>query len=106
MEASPEKSVADIVIACFGLAFKPNIDDLRESPSMYIAQSIANFHKGRVLAVEPNITELSSSESFELVSYQAAESTADIAILLVDHIEFQNAGKPNIEIVIDTKGIW
>ena len=106
LEASPEKSVADIVIACFGLAFKPDIDDLRESPSMYIAQSIANFHKGRVLAVEPNITELSSSESFELVSYQAAESTADIAILLVDHIEFQNAGKPNIEIVIDTKGIW
>ena len=106
LEASPEKSVADIVIACFGLAFKPDIDDLRESPSMYIAQSIANFHKGRVLAVEPNITELSSSESFELVSYQAAESAADIAILLVDHIEFQNAGKPNIEIVIDTKGIW
>lgn len=106
LKSHSSKSIQDIVIACFGLSFKPDIDDLRESPSMSIVQEIADFHSGKVLAVEPNITELSSAQSFELVSFEVAEDRADIAVLLVDHAEFKNVDVPNIEIIIDTKGIW
>ena len=52
------KRASDIKIACFGLAFKPNIDDLRESPAMGIAQEIAQWHAGETLVVEPNIHQL------------------------------------------------
>jgi UDP-N-acetyl-D-mannosaminuronic acid dehydrogenase len=106
LQLHSNKSVEDVVIACFGLSFKPDIDDLRESPSMWIAQKIADFHRGKVIAVEPNITDLPSSQSVELVSFDEAEGRADIAVLLVDHAEFRSIGVPNIGMIIDTKGIW
>ncbi|MEW4538190.1 UDP-N-acetyl-D-mannosamine dehydrogenase, partial [Vibrio cholerae] len=58
LQANPSKTVRDITIACYGLAFKPDIDDLRESPSMHIALQISNFHAGKVVFVEPNIEKL------------------------------------------------
>jgi UDP-N-acetyl-D-mannosaminuronic acid dehydrogenase len=106
LQLHSNKSVEDVVIACFGLSFKPDIDDLRESPSMWIAREIADFHRGKVIAVEPNITDLPSSQSVELVSFDEAEGRADIAVLLVDHAEFRSIGVPNIGMIIDTKGIW
>lgn len=106
LQSHSDKSIENIVIACFGLSFKPDIDDLRESPSMLIAQEIAYFHKGKVLAVEPNIPDSSSFEHLELVTFDVAETLADIAVLLVDHNEFKNSNAPDIEIIIDTKGIW
>lgn len=106
LQSHSNKSIEDVVIACFGLSFKPDIDDLRESPSMSIVEEIADFHRGKVLAVEPNITNLSSSQSFELVSFDVAEGRADIAVLLVDHAEFRRVGVPNVGMIIDTKGIW
>lgn len=56
--AATDKRASEVKIACFGLAFKPNIDDLRESPAMGIAQSIARWHSGETLVVEPNIRQL------------------------------------------------
>lgn len=56
--AATDKRASEVKIACFGLAFKPNIDDLRESPAMGIAQSIARWHSGETLVVEPNIHQL------------------------------------------------
>jgi len=106
LQSNPKKRVGDIVIACYGLSFKPDIDDLRESPSMLIAQNIAEFHKGKILGVEPNIKELPTSLNIELVSIDDAEVRADIAVLLVDHKEFKISGAPNIKIIIDTKGVW
>lgn len=106
LQSNPKKRVGDVIIACYGLSFKPDIDDLRESPSMLIAQNIAKFHQGKILAVEPNIKELPTSLNIELVSLDDAEARADIALLLVDHNEFKIAGAPNIKIIIDTKGIW
>ena len=106
LRSHSNKYIEDVVIACFGLSFKPDIDDLRESPSMLIATDIARFHKGRVLAVEPNIPDSSSFEHLELVTFDVAETLADIAVLLVDHNEFKSANAPDIEIIIDTKGIW
>lgn len=56
--AATDKRASEVKIACFGLAFKPNIDDLRESPAMGIAQSIARWHSGETTVVEPNIRQL------------------------------------------------
>jgi len=106
LQSNPQKCVGDIVIACYGLSFKPDIDDLRESPAMLIAHNIAEFHKGKVLGVEPNICELPASLNIELVSFDVAENQADIALLLVDHKEFKVSGAPDIKIILDTKGIW
>ena len=71
-------------IACFGLAFKPDVDDLRESPSLevFLKLTNANFN---VLAVEPNITEHSK---IVLSDLNAALIEADLIVLLVKHKEF------------------
>ena len=74
------------VIACLGLAFKPDIDDLRESPALEIAHKI-NSSEFRVLAVEPNIDKL---PGFELVTPEEALQQADIVALLVAHKEFKS----------------
>ena len=73
-------------IACMGLAFKPDIDDLRESPALYIAKRLMSEGL-EVLAVEPNIK---SHPEFEVVEYNTALDEADIIIFLVSHKEFQN----------------
>jgi len=73
-------------VACMGLAFKPNIDDLRESPALYITkQLIASGIE--VLAVEPNIKEFSE---FEIINYLEAIRKADIVTFLVAHDEFKS----------------
>ena len=106
LQANPEKTAREITIACYGLAFKPDIDDLRESPAMMITQQISNIHSGRLVAIEPNIHALPEKLSgVELVDFEMASVEADIQVLLVDHKEFKNS---SIErgIIIDTKGIW
>ncbi|PMG46211.1 UDP-N-acetyl-D-mannosamine dehydrogenase, partial [Shewanella sp. 10N.286.52.B9] len=106
LQANPTKTAKDVTIACYGLAFKADIDDLRESPALNITKFIAEMHTGSVLAVEPNIKELSLNLSFiELVSRAKAYVNADIHVLLVDHEEFKN-NHLNSRYVVDTKGIW
>ncbi|BCV35978.1 UDP-N-acetyl-D-mannosamine dehydrogenase [Shewanella chilikensis] len=105
LQANPGKSVEDVTIACFGLAFKPDIDDLRESPAMAITRKIAQMHNGKVIAIEPNINAL-DSEPFELVNLEAAQRETDIAVLLVDHKEFKLIEKPQVSFIVDTKGVW
>ena len=72
-------------IALMGLAFKPDIDDLRESPALYIAKSLNKEFD--IIVVEPNIEQ---SEEFELVNYQYAIEKADIIVFLVSHKEFKS----------------
>ena len=108
--ANPEKTAKDVTIACFGLAFKADIDDLRESPAVAITQKISKLHPGRVVAVEPNISELPEMllGKIQLICLKDAISEADIIILLVDHIEFKNIKLHNVKdpmSVIDTRGI-
>jgi UDP-N-acetyl-D-mannosaminuronic acid dehydrogenase len=71
-------------VACMGLAFKPDIDDLRESPALYITQRLKQEGVD-VLAVEPNIT---SYPEFDIVDYKEAVASADIIVFLVAHKEF------------------
>ena len=106
VESSPGRSAADLTIACYGIAFKPDIDDLRDSPALEIVQSLTQSHPGSVLVVEPNIEALPESlNGARLVSMlDAAE--ADLHVLLVDHRYFR-ALKPNTSaMIIDTRGIW
>ena len=87
-------------IACMGLAFKPNIDDLRESPALYITRRLISDNLD-VLAVEPNIH---SSDEFTLVDFGQAVNEADIVVFLVSHKEFGDLNTEN-KIVLDFCGI-
>lgn len=98
-------------IACLGLAYKPDIDDLRESPAVEISAALARREGFRVLAVEPHIAELPerlSAEGVELAELGPAVQACDVVLLLVAHSLFREAdrsacsGKP----VIDVCGLW
>lgn len=94
------------VIACLGLAFKANIDDIRESPALEITRKIIASEIGTVIACEPNANnELTGIKLHEL-EYVLKHS--DIILLLVDHEEFKGLDieRLNNKIIIDTRGIW
>jgi UDP-N-acetyl-D-mannosaminuronic acid dehydrogenase len=95
----------DPVIGCLGLAFKANIDDLRESPSMEIVEQLMHEGLGTIMACEPNVTR--DKVPFPLHDLKDVLKQADILLLLVDHDEFQ-AIDPLVtkdKVVIDTKGV-
>nr|MCX3330987.1 UDP-N-acetyl-D-mannosamine dehydrogenase [Bacillus pacificus] len=76
------------IIACLGLAFKANIDDLRESPSVEIVEHLANQQLGEIIVSEPNIQQLPEKLSKLGIKLDSTVSTilkADIIVLLVDH---------------------
>ena len=95
LSANPDKTAKDVTIACFGLAFKPDIDDLRESPAVAITTQLARLHPGELLVVEPHIISL-PTEFFErtrLVTAEKAQKSSQIALILVGHKEFKNQSK-------------
>ena len=90
-------------VALMGLAFKPNIDDLRESPAKYIAQKVLqNDSNGSYFIVEPNIEE---HNVFKLTNYKTAASEADIIAFLVAHDEFKTLELSSDKVVLDFCGI-
>jgi len=90
-------------IALMGLAFKPNIDDLRESPAKYIAQKVLqNANNEEYYIVEPNIE---SHKVFKLTNYKEAVEKADIVAFLVAHNEFKNLKLSSDKIVLDFCGV-
>jgi UDP-N-acetyl-D-mannosaminuronic acid dehydrogenase len=89
--------------AIMGLAFKPNIDDLRESPAKYIAQKVLqNANNETHFIVEPNINE---HNVFKLTDYQIAVEQADIIAFLVAHDEFKHLDIDSEKVVIDFCGV-
>ncbi|MDB3893618.1 UDP-N-acetyl-D-mannosamine dehydrogenase [Candidatus Thioglobus sp.] len=105
------KNKSDLKIACLGLSFKPDIDDLRESPALSIAEKIGLMGFSELFLVEPNISSIPDKlkgESISITSADKAIKAADIVVLLVDHTPFK---KMDLEVlsgkqIVDTRGIW
>lgn len=90
-------------VAMMGLAFKPNIDDLRESPAKYIVQKVMQLELDGLLIVEPNISEHSV---FKLTNYKEAYEKADIVTFLVAHNEFKTLPWTDDKVILDFCGIF
>lgn len=92
------------VVALMGLAFKPNIDDLRESPAKSIASRVLqSSNNGNVMVVEPNIEE---HNVFKLTNYKTAYEHADIVVFLVNHNEFAELNYRTDVEVLDFCGVF
>jgi len=90
-------------VALMGLAFKPNIDDLRESPAKYIAQKVLqNSNNEEHFIVEPNIVEHSV---YKLTDYREAIEKADVIVFLVAHSQFLGLKFSKQKVVLDFCGI-
>lgn len=106
VEANPGASVA-----CLGLAFKPNIDDFRESPALDVALHLAQAFGDRIKLVEPYAKDLPCSfkgTGAALMDLNEALATCDILVLLVDHTVFKQVPRHRLDgkTVYDTRGIW
>ena len=108
--AHPTRSNDSVAVACLGLTFKADIDDMRESPALEIVERIAGIHSGALMLVEPNINELPDHLELvgELTPLVEAVGEADILLLLVDHKQFKRFDTTLVDdtFLIDTKGIW
>lgn len=98
-------------IACLGLSFKADIDDLRESPSLEIVQQLKKLNLGKLFVAEPHISQLPAGLKAENVEFATAEDAvahASIVLLLVNHQKFAgiDLGMLSKKIVIDTRGMW
>lgn len=106
LQANPEKTIKDVTVACYGLAFKPDIDDLRESPALNITKKLAK-EGVKVLAIEPNIDRLPENilENVQLISLEES-NIANIHVILVKHHHFEKF-KHNFDLnmLVDSCGL-
>jgi UDP-N-acetyl-D-mannosaminuronic acid dehydrogenase len=99
------RKMREPVIACLGLAFKADVDDLRESPAVEIVRELVAAGVGEVLVCEPNIEH---SEEFTLVGQAEALERADLVVVLVDHRPFKRIPREALheKVLIDTRGVF
>ncbi|BBB30257.1 UDP-N-acetyl-D-mannosamine dehydrogenase [Neptunomonas japonica] len=102
------KKEDNITLAVFGVAFKPDIDDLRESPALSIAQQLHDQFKGNLMVVEPNIEVLPDSLiNATHTTKSNAVVEADVVVMLVAHKEFKEMKVSTIQAeVIDAVGVF
>lgn len=104
---NPSRHRSDLTIACYGLAFKPNIDDLRESPALHIVQALARRFEGSVLAVEPHVEEVPQGlMGVRMTSIDEALAVADVNVVLVGHNAFVESDALRIGRPLDFTGIF
>ncbi|MGB4341678.1 MAG: UDP-N-acetyl-D-mannosamine dehydrogenase [Dysgonamonadaceae bacterium] len=104
IKAFEVKEKREPVVALMGLAFKPNIDDLRESPAKYIAAKVMQaYNNADFLIVEPN---LSDHKVFKLTDYNEAYEKADIVAFLVAHKEFKELPWRDDKVILDFCGVF
>ena len=90
-------------VALMGLAFKPNIDDLRESPAKYIASKVMEGEDADYRIVEPNVRE---HPVFKLADYRKAYAESDIIAFLVAHKEFKTLEYRDDAVILDFCGVF
>ena len=90
-------------VALMGLAFKPNIDDLRESPAKYIASKVMEGEDADYRIVEPNVRE---HPVFKLADYRKAYAESDIIAFLVAHKEFKTLEYRDNAVILDFCGVF
>jgi len=106
------KNRQNVRIACLGLTFKADIDDLRESPSLDIVKHIADMNIGELLVVDPYIEQLPNSlqgyEHLHFMRMEEAILSADVVVVLVDHKAFLSIDRNLLQgkHIIDTRGVW
>ncbi len=106
------KAAGATSLACLGLAYKANIDDMRESPAVAITAALADAFEGKVLVVEPHSPTLpealAGKDGIQLTTLDDALSKAQLIALLVDHQAFKDLDRSRLngKAVIDTRGIW
>lgn len=99
-------------IAVLGLAYKPNVDDLRESPALLIARQLADRQLGRLMIVEPHVpglpAGLSGRDDVVLASLDEAVAQADVVAVLVAHDRFRGLDRGAVasKIVVDAAGLF
>ena len=99
-------SKESVSVACYGLSFKPDIDDLRQSPAIDVARYLLGAEISALMVIEPNIKRLPKAlNGAELVSLDFAMANADVHILLVGHSQFSGMQFPNSARVIDAVGL-
>ncbi len=92
------------VVAMMGLAFKPDIDDLREAPAKFITSRVMQSGSDAdIIVVEPNVRE---HQVFKLTDYQEAYDRADIVVFLVNHTPFRSLPYDNRKIILDFCGVY
>ncbi len=99
------------VIACLGLAYKPDIDDLRESPAVEIVEALADAGIGTIRVVEPHVSELPASLASRGVQLQSLDEglqNADLIVVLVRHSAFHRIKPATIReaVIVDACGLW
>ncbi len=97
-------------VALLGLAFKPDIDDFRESPALEIAETLAHDHGERIMLVEPFTADLPAAftgTGATLMTLDAALRQAEIVVVLVDHTAFRHLSSEDLagKLVLDTRGM-
>ncbi len=99
------------VIACLGLAYKADVDDLRESPAVEVVKKLGGANLGKILVVEPHVNKLPhelDSPNLQLADFEVAVKSANLIVLLVAHRAFMHVDRDMLKdkFVIDTVGAW
>lgn len=101
---------ANSKIACFGLTYKPDVDDFRESPALHIAEQLSMRYPGRIVCVDPFSDALAHSvEVATAITFSGAQDavdSADVIVMLVGHSEFKSIPRPKGKTVVDAVGFW
>ena len=99
------------VIACLGLAYKADVDDLRESPAVEVVHKLGKSNLGKILVVEPHVNKLPhelENPNLQLADFEVAVKSANLIVLLVAHRAFMHVDRDMLKdkFVIDTVGAW